>query len=253
MKNLNTIIYEFQTASKGVINFDKLALYISTFHSTSIEGSTLTENEVINLLTLNKTAPKKPFEHHLMVSDYYNAMNFVLGDAKRKKGLSEHLIKEIGALVKKNTGSLVNTALGEYDTSKGEYRLSGVYAGKRQFPDSKKVPKLMKELIENINNELSTITTNEDKLKLSFRIHFEFVTIHPFGDGNGRTARLLMNYIQSYYELPISLVYKQDKMKYVEALEKAREKEDLEPFYKFMFKQYEKFLKQEIKLLKPKS
>ncbi len=245
-----SLIEEYTTLSKGVLNFDKLALYISTFHSTSIEGSTLTENEVIDLLTLNKTAAKKPFEHHLMVSDYYNAMNFVLSNGSEKKEITESFVKNIGHLVKKNTGSEVNTMIGMYDTSKGDYRLGGVFAGKRQFPDYKKVPKLVNELIQSTNFQLKKAVSIEEQLKLSFKFHFEFVSIHPFGDGNGRTARLLMNYIQAYFQIPLSLVFKQDKAKYVEALEKSRIQESLDPFYSFMFKQFKKFIKQEIKMLK---
>jgi Fic family protein len=167
-----SLIEEYTTLSKGVLNFDKLALYISTFHSTSIEGSTLTENEVIDLLTLNKTAPKKPFEHHLMVSDYYNAMNFVLSNASEKKEITESFVKNIGHLVKKNTGSEVNTMIGMYDTSKGDYRLGGVFAGKRQFPDYKKVPKLVNELIQSTNFQLKKAVSIEEQLKLSFKFHF---------------------------------------------------------------------------------
>jgi Fic family protein len=72
----------------------------------------------------------------------------------------------------------------------------------------------------------------------------------PFVDGNGRTSRLLMNYMQSRFGLPLSIVYKQDKMKYFDALESSRKKESMIPFYNFMYGQYEKFLKQEIKELK---
>jgi Fic family protein len=79
-KKLELLIQEFQLLSQGNLNFDKLAMYISTFHSTSIEGSTLTENEVINLLSYNKTA-KKPMEHHLMVLDHYEALQFCLEKA----------------------------------------------------------------------------------------------------------------------------------------------------------------------------
>jgi hypothetical protein len=59
-----------------------------------------------------------------------------------------------------------------------------------------------------------------------------------------------MNYIQAYFQIPLSLVFKQDKAKYVEALEKSRIQESLDPFYSFMFKQFKKFIKQEIKMLK---
>jgi hypothetical protein len=59
-----------------------------------------------------------------------------------------------------------------------------------------------------------------------------------------------MNYILAYFELPMSIVFKQDRIKYIDASEAARNKEDRTIFFKFMFTQYEKFIKKEIKLLK---
>jgi len=82
-----------------------------------------------------------------------------------------------------------------------------------------------------------------------FKVHFDFVSIHPFGDGNGRASRLLMNFVQCYFGLPLSIVFKQDRIKYINALEDARSKENLKPFYDFMNKQYAKFLNAEIKHL----
>lgn len=77
-------------------------------------------------------------------------------------------------------------------------------------------------------------------------IHLCIAMIHPFEDRNGRTSRLLMNYIQARFNLPLSIVFKQDRIKYVEALESTRNKEDILIFYRFMYDQYGKFLKSEI-------
>src|SRR5690606_16344396 len=88
--------------------------------------------------------------------------------------------------------------------------------------------------------------TIEKQLLLSFGAHFDLVSIHPFYDGNGRTARLLMNYIQAYFSLPVSIVFSEDKADYFEALERTREKEDLSFFRDFMRAQYAKYLSSEI-------
>lgn len=92
--------------------------------------------------------------------------------------------------------------------------------------------------------------TFEEKSNLAFHVHFQFVSIHPFGEGNGRTSRLLMNYIQAWYGLPLSIVFKQDRIRYINALEAARIKDTDEPFFDFMYSQYSKFLKNEISQLK---
>ena len=61
-----------------------------------------------------------------------------------------------------------------------------------------------------------------------------------------------MNYIQARFNLPLSIVFKQDRIKYVEVLESTRNKEDITIFYQFMYGQYRKFLKSEIEQLKGK-
>ena len=83
----------------------------------------------------------------------------------------------------------------------------------------------------------------EDQLLLSFDAHFDLVSIHPFYDGNGRTSRLFMNFIQAYFNLPLALVFKEDKAEYFEALEATRDHEDLSFFRNFMCVQYQKYLK----------
>lgn len=163
MEAIERLILEYKEKTKSVVNYDMHTYYVSTFHSTAIEGS------------------------------------------------------------------------------------SGVYAGKRQFPDANKIPTLLNKLIRDVNAEIRLIQTVEEKLKLSFKIHFEFVSIHPFGDENGRVSRLLMNYIQQYFDLPISVVSKSARIKYFDALESSRKTESLDSFYKFMFSEYRKFLKKELR------
>src|ERR1019366_1443839 len=85
-----------------------------------------------------------------------------------------------------------------------------------------------------------------DQINFSFDAHFNLVSIHPFYDGNGRTSRLLMNYIQAYYGLPLAIVFKEDKADYYVALQETRKQEDLQIFNTFMFEQYAMHLEQEI-------
>jgi Fic family protein len=247
ISEIEKLAKQYITMSNGVFDYKKYAYYAVTHHSTTIEGSTLTESQVINLLELGKTAPNKPFEHHQMVFDHFKALEFALSVAKEKRDLTVDLVQEIASLVMKNTGAIVNTVMGTYYIAKGDFRLSSVRAGSRLFPDYKKVPGLVADLCENLNIDLKNVKSFKQKCELAFKIHFDFVSIHPFGDGNGRTARLLMNYVQEYFNLPLSIVFKQDKIKYINALEMARKNEDLQPFHDFMFSQYAKFMKKEIK------
>jgi Fic family protein len=247
---IETLVVEFQLRSKGMIDFGKYSYYAITHHSTSIEGSTLTESQVVNLLEYGKPATNKPFDHHLMVVDHFHALQFVVGEAEKRRKLSPELIQEIGALVMKNTGGVVNTALGKYNIAGGEFRLGTVRAGTRTFPDYKKVPELVSQLCQETNEKLEIVQTFEEKCNLAFHLHFQLVSIHPFGDGNGRTSRLLMNYIQAGLGLPLSIVFQQDRIRYINSLEASRVKESENPFVDFMYSQYSKFLKKEIAQLK---
>jgi Fic family protein len=238
------IVKQYNHLYKSVPDLKKYSEYAITYHSTAIEGSTLTENEVIELLDIGKPAKNREFMHNLMVFDHHKALLYIVEAAKHKEKITEKQIQTISAMVMKNTGSQYNTAVGNFDAGKGEYRLVGVHAGKRTFPDYRKIPALMKNLIEYIDSEQKK--QNIDVLQLAFEVHFRFVSIHPFVDGNGRVARLLMNYILAYYDFPMLIVSKSDRLKYIDVLYNAQENGIMTPFYNFMLRQYIKFLKNEI-------
>jgi Fic family protein len=250
IQDINELAEVYQQLSKGMIDHDKYSWYAITHHSTAIEGSTLTEKQAVNLLEYGKTAGQKPIEEHLMVLDYFKALKYTLRTAGEEKPFTIKLIQSIASKVKRNTGEKVNTVLGTYDTAKGDFRLGSVRAGTRTFPDHKKVPAMVDELCFEVNEEIKTAITFEQRSNLAFKVHFDLVSIHPFGDGNGRTSRLMMNFIQARFNLPLSIVFKQDRLKYISALEYSRDKGDITIFYKFMYGQYEKFLKMEINLLR---
>lgn len=247
MINLESLINEYRQAMRGQVDLERLTCYAITYHSTAIEGSTLTEGQVYNLLDLDIPAKNKPFSEQQMVIDHQKALVFTLNKAKEKLPISETLIKEIGALVVKNTGSSYNTALGSFDSTKGDYRLLNVFAGARRFPDCSKVPVRMKTLVSEINGKISEAQTFREKCEAAFELHFRFVSIHPFADGNGRTSRLLMNYALTMFDLPIFYVFKSSRIAYIQALERARETDNQTVFYNFMYKQYQKFIEKELK------
>jgi Fic family protein len=171
---------------------------------------------------------------------------FVLDAAEKKIVVDTKFLCDISALVMKNTGSIYNTVLGSFDTSRGELRLINNYAGETRFPDFKKVPDLLKKLCEEINSTLENISKPADILSTAYDAHFNFVSIHPFADGNGRVSRLLMNYLQHRYNQPLTIVHKEDRAEYFKALVDSRKEEDIQIFRKFMFEQHKKHLKSEI-------
>ena len=246
MFQLEEIVKKYENyLSKGIIDYEKFNQFAITHHSSAIEGTTLTLLETQLLLSDDVTA-NKPFLHHMMIKDHYNALLFVLETAKSKQNLSIDLIQKINAEVMKNTGGFVNTILGNYDISKGEFRKTSVVAGNHIFVDAKKVIPMTENLIKEVKQKLNEVASLKEKYELSFDAHFNLVSIHPFGDGNGRTSRLLMNYIQTVLEIPMTLIFQDEKLKYIKALEETRKKQDISIFRKFMFNQLERFLTEEI-------
>jgi len=250
IKKLENLVAEYRRIMQGQTDLEKLTRYAITYHSTAIEGSTLTKEQVYNLLDLDIPAKNKPFSEQQMVIDHQKALVFTLNKAKTHSPVSEALIKEIGALVMKNTGTIYSTALGTFDSTKGDYRLLNVFAGARRFPDSNKVPALMETLVREITEKPEKTQTFNQKCELAFEMHYRFVSIHPFADGNGRTSRLLMNYILTVYDLPVFYVLKSSRISYIQALERARETDNPAVFYSFMYRQYQKFIEKELKSIR---
>jgi Fic family protein len=227
------------------INYEKFSMMSIVYHSTKIEGCSLTENDTRLLLENEITAKGKPLSDHLMVKDHYTAFMFLKELSFQKKKFSIDLIKQVAALVMKNTGGLVNTISGSFDTSSGDLRKAQVYVDKKYFPDFSKVEKLLMSLVENVNQRIDHVSGNE-VLKISADVHYNLVNIHPFGDGNGRTARLMMNYIQMYHQEPLIKIFTEDRAEYIDALNKTEESEDLSIFRDFICSQQVKLYKTEI-------
>ncbi len=235
-----------------VVDYEKFSMISVMWHSTKIEGCSLTETDTKVLIENDITAAGKPLKDHLMIKDHYAAFQFINEQAKWKRKLSVDFVKEIAALVMKNTGSFVNTVLGNFDTSKGDLRLAQVFVDKKYFPDYKKVPALLEQLCKSVNEKIDNIQKNE-VLQLAADVHYNFVNIHPFGDGNGRTARLLMIYIQLYHNEPLIKIFTEDRAEYIDALNATEEQENLEIFRTFILNQELKFLKAEIEKYKKMS
>ncbi len=118
--------------------------------------------------------------------------------------------------------------------------------GKLSLEIVQKISSLIKQLIADINAQIDQVEKFEDIYKLAFDAHYQMVSIHPFADGNGRLSRLLMNYVQHYHREPLTIVFKEDKIDYYQALEETRDKEDIGVFEAFMFNQAYKFFVSEI-------
>jgi len=231
------------------IDYEKFCMISIVYNSCKIEGCSLSETDTKVLLENNITAQGKPLTDHLMVKDHYNAFIKIKQDAKNKRKLSVDFIREVNALVMKSTGAMTSTISGNFDSSQGDFRLAQVYVDKKYFPDFNKVPGLLKELVENVNDRIDKVT-DENIIKLSADIHYNVVNIHPFGDGNGRTSRLLMNYIQLYHNEPLIKIFTEDRAEYIDSLNETEIKEDINIFRDFICRQQIKFYESELNKFK---
>jgi Fic family protein len=242
----------FDLIKDDTFDYQKFNHYSIVHHSNSIEGSTLTKEETFMLLEEHLTPKNKPLEHSLMAVDHLSALEYVLKIAESKEKLTALIIQKISALIMKTTGSEISAMDGNFDSSKGDFRKVTVRAGVTTFMDYKKIPAHVEELVHYINQTIDQCNTFETINDLAFDSHFQIVSIHPFVDGNGRLSRLLMNYVQHYHKMPLTVVYQEDKQEYFNALTETRKNEDITLFRKFMFSQTKKYLLDEIKQLTSK-
>jgi Fic family protein len=229
------------------VNYDKFYLYSLIAHSTAIEGSTLSERDA-RLLFDEGITKKGSLIEHLMNLDLKNAYEYAIAEADKKWPFTPEFLKELNALVMKNTGGVQQMPAGTFDTARGDFRLCGVTAGfgGKSYMDYKKVPEKVAELCRELNKRINTGDLREI-CDLSFDAHLNLVTIHPWMDGNGRTGRLLMNYIQFYHGVTPTKIHREDKAEYIKALEMSQQKESSTTFREFMAKQHLKTLREEIR------
>jgi Fic family protein len=245
--DLTKLVAEYKELGiSEVIDHHRFNLISIDHHSTRLEGSTLTEIEAQVLINEGRTPNGKPLEESLMVTDHHDALLYTLENAMAKRSLTVAFLQTINAKAMRNTGKVYNTMLGTVDARTGAFRKGNVTAGVSYFPNFDKVETLTKDLVKQLNDGLRKPLKVSEQLNLSFDAHFNLVSIHPFYDGNGRTSRLLMNYIQAYFELPLAIVRSENKAEYIQALVDTREHKDIQIFRDFMAGEYSSLLQKEI-------
>ena len=205
-----------------------------THNSTAIEGNTLTLMETKVVLEDGVSIGGKELREIYEVVNHKKAYEYVKKCIAENKPLTENIVKDLHAILTENiiVGGIYRNQ---------EVRISG--AG---F-----TPPAGNEMYVQIKNFYEDLKYKKDlnPIKLAAWTHAEFVRIHPFVDGNGRTSRLLMNYqlmINGY--LPVS-VDKEDRLDYYNALEQYAAHGNLEPFADFVADLEEKQLDEYLKLI----
>ena len=199
-------------------------------HSTAIEGSNVTEIENQLLFDEGITAKGRSLTEHIMNVDLKDSYLHAFKIASENPTYTPQLLQQLSALVMRRTEREYSTPAGQFDSSKGEFRLCNVSAviGGRSYLAYNEVPRAVEDFSKWLNDEIANIDKTDIAAcyRLSFEAHFRLVTIHPWVDGNGSTTRLLMNMIQRQLGLIPAIVRREDKGEYVQSLVNSRENED---------------------------
>ncbi len=185
-----------------------------TYNTNAIEGSTITLEETREIIH-DKIAPNKSMR-----------------DIRETEAHSDVFLKMLDKKEEITNDLLLKWHLEVFGITKpdiaGRYRDYLVRVGSHLAPDWQEVEKMMHELIEFINKNKKM-----NPVELSARVHYKFEKIHPFGDGNGRIGRLVMNQILWYSDYPMIIIEKKKRKPYYKALQK-----DEEGFVSYFIRKY---------------
>lgn len=202
-------------------NFDKAFEVDYAHNSTAIEGNTLTLIETKLLLEDEISVGNKSLREIYEVVNHNKAFAYVKKCISENKQLDENIVKDIHFILMENI--LVG---GVYRNV--EVRIIGA---KHKPPAPSEMYYQIKEFFSNINSK-----SDLNPIELAAWTHAEFVKIHPFIDGNGRTSRLIMNYQLMRNEfLPVS-INTEDRLEYFNLLEEYAVNGNLAPFVDFIAK-----------------
>lgn len=192
-----------------VQNLDEWFRIELTYTSNAIEGNTLTRQETALVVEKGLTVGGKSLVEHLEATNHASALDWVKKQISRKpKSITIRDILNIHDIILK----------GIDDANAGQFRNVAVrISGSRVvLPNPRKVSDLMNQFIDWLQK------ADLDPIELAAEAHYQLVTIHPFVDGNGRTARLLMNMILMMQGYPPAIIRKRDRLAYIGALEQAQ-------------------------------
>jgi len=184
-----------------------------TYNSNAIEGNTLTLRETKLVLEEGLTVGGKSLREHLEAINHRDAIDYVEDLVREDEPLAERHLKDIHALI-----------LREIDPQFAErYRDIQVrISGSNHLPPA---PLLVGEMMHDFCREWLADHQDIHPVELAALAHFELISIHPFVDGNGRTARLIMNLLLMKNGYVPAIILKNDRKKYYDALEKAQKGE----------------------------
>lgn len=184
-----------------------------TYHSTGIEGNTLTLGETTSILlygTLPASSKARSLYEIYEVYNHRSAFAYMLDSAEHDLSVNIALIKKLHYLLTKDT---------VYNA--GEFKETSNYIKGADFEtaDPSQVPTLMQQWCDNLNYQLQHANTFDDKLRIILAMHIQFEQYHSFSDGNGRTGRILINYLLMRMRQPLLIIARQNRSEYISYLQ----------------------------------
>lgn len=207
-----------------------------TYNSNAIEGNTLTLNETKIVIEDGITVGGKPLREIQEIKNHPEAIKYI-EDVSKSSELKEHQILTIHQIVMKD----VVEEAGRYRT--GNVTISG---STYMPPPPYEIPFHIQAMIEKYDRNIDELSP----IELATWLHHRFVQIHPFRDGNGRVARLLMNLTLLRHGYPMAVILRVDRKKYYEALQKA-DKGNLAPLANFIASSVEQSLDTYLRAIDP--
>lgn len=204
-----------QLPKEALQSFEKSFDIEYAHNSTAIEGNTLSLIQTKAVLEDGISVGGKTLREIYEVVNHNRAFNYVKKCIADRKLLNENIVKDIHALLMDNilTGGIYRRV---------EVRISGA---KHKPPAPGEMYGQIKDFYADMRDK-----NIENTIELAAWTHAEFVKIHPFEDGNGRTSRMIMNYqLMIAGFLPVSIA-KENRLEYFEALEAYAVNGDLQPF-----------------------
>ena len=209
------------------------------YHSNHIEGNRLSYGETKNLLLFGITARGKPLKDHLEIQGHDQAIEYLLDHIKQpeQEGISQTFIRNLHKLILTQDSEIpARTPDGAATTRKihaGVYKTQPNHVltatGKIfYFATPEETPAKMTDLVDWLRGEFQSRETHP--LLVAAEFHYRFVRIHPFDDGNGRMARLSMNFILMMYGFPPLIVPTEEREQYLNVLSLSDEQEDITEF-----------------------
>ncbi len=193
-----------------------------TYTSNAIEGNTLSPVETTLVIEKGITVSGKPLKDHLETLDHYDAIRYVRDLARQLAPLTESDVRNLHRLVMQRSAPAV---AGRYADLARYVRTE---TGRHSSPTPAEIPPLMGDFANWLGSAPAAPET-------AFMAHLRLVDIHPFNDGNGRTARLLMNLILIRAGYPPISVRPEDRLDYIRSLQQSQAGQGSEAFSRLLY------------------